>query len=116
MHVKHGGQGHVDVVRPESDLGVVGADGDGAGKGVQHELAVGEEDTLGIAGGARSVEGGGTGVFVQIRERVADVGGGQEFLVLRVYSERGLGLLTVVADEDHLLHGGELVPDRLEQL
>ena len=50
--------------------------------GVQHQLAMGEVHTLGVAGGAGGIEGGGDGIFVEILEIVFRAGGGQQGFVL----------------------------------
>ncbi len=94
---------------------MVGAHGHRTCQGVQHELAVGEVDPLGVAGGPGGVKGRGPGVLVQVREGVIGVRGPQEFFIVGVQGERGLGFPAVLGDENHGLDGCEFVPDALQQ-
>ena len=115
VHVEHGGERHVDVVRAHAHLGVVGPDRDGHGQRVQHELAVGEVDPLGVAGRAGGVEGGRARVLVEVREGEARGGPGEQRLVLGREGERAGRRFGRVVDQDQRLDRGQLVAHGLQQ-
>ena len=115
MDVEHGGQGHVDVGGPEAARRVVATGNQQKRLGMEHELAVREVDALGEPGGPGGVERGGPGVLVEILEIIRVGRSGQHRLVLAVERDLRCRLCPVVGDEDNLLDGGQLVPDRFQQ-
>ncbi len=82
VHVKHRREGHVDVVGTEGEGIVEGGETQTGREGMEHELAVAEEDALGFASGSRRVEKGGGGVFAEFGELKAGRGLGEEGLVV----------------------------------
>lgn len=82
VDVEHGRDGHVHILAVEAALGGAGAQRREPGYGVQHELAVAEEDALGQARGARGVEGRGPEeLLVEVREVGQGLGVGQELFI-----------------------------------
>ncbi|MCY1421415.1 hypothetical protein D9M71_370720 [compost metagenome] len=80
---------------------------------MQHQLAVGEIHTLGIAGGAGGVEGGGDRVLVEVRERIARAGIRQQRLVFAHAVGQRAALVGGVGQQHGLLHRGQLRLDAL---
>ncbi len=113
MHVKHRRNRHVDVARAHQPRILAAADGDRGSQGVQHQLTMGEVHALGIAGGAGGVERRGDRVLVEVGEVVFGRRCSKQALVLAdaVRQLRLAGL--TVADQQGLLHGGQLPGDPL---
>ena len=64
--MEHGGDRHVDIFLMQAPLAGNTTQRRHAGEGVEDQLAVAEVDSLGHAGGAGGVKGGGPGVFIEI--------------------------------------------------
>ncbi len=111
--MEHRGDRHVDIVGAHQADAVQAADGRSHRQGMQHQLPVAEIHTLGVAGGAGGVEGGGHRVLVEIGERVARTGGGQQGLVLADTIGQRAGLVRTVGDQQGLFHRGQLPGDAL---
>ncbi|MNG99028.1 hypothetical protein D3C72_2227840 [compost metagenome] len=67
MHMKHRGDGHVDLVTAKQRRPGAGM-GSGAGQSVEHQLSMGEINSFRVAGGAGGVEQGCHCIFVKLRE------------------------------------------------
>ncbi len=113
VDVKHGGDRHVYVARPEAAGGIVGTERHGHAHGVKDELPVRKEDPLGRPGGPRRVEGRRPGVFIQIGKMVSARRRVQHVLVDGVELPFRLHLFVFVND-DELLHRLQLVPDLIQ--
>nr|WP_272963014.1 hypothetical protein [Alcanivorax jadensis] len=108
--MEHGRDRHVDVVLVETSMPGTGQRG-AAGEGVQHQLPVGEVHALGQAGGAGGVEGGGAGVFVQLRELEAGRCLGQQLFVFAGQGQRIAAFYTIVVEQDVGLHRLDAILD-----
>ncbi len=80
-----------------------------AGEGVQHQLPVGEVHALGQAGGAGGVEGGGAGVFVQLREIEFSRGLLQQGFVLAGNVQLGIQVAAFVVQQHVAFDGFDAV-------
>ena len=108
VHVEHGRDRHVDVVLVETSMPGTGQRG-AAGEGVQHQLPVGEVHALGQAGGAGGVEGGGAGVFVQLREIELGRGLLQQGFVLAGDVQLGIQVAAFVVQQHVAFDGFDAV-------
>ena len=115
MHMEHWGDRHIHIVGAEQADAVQATQHAGFGHGVQHQLAVAEVHTFGVASGAGGVEGGGDRVLVKIREVVARAGGGQQVFVFTDQAAQVGVFLSRICKQNGLLNRGQLALDTFVQ-
>ncbi|MNJ53005.1 hypothetical protein D3C77_483770 [compost metagenome] len=85
VYMEHRRDGHVHIAGTQQRLGTTGRQRPQFIEGVQHQLAVGEVDALGVARRAGGVEQGCQRIFVKVREFVRRSRRSQQRFVLAQY-------------------------------
>jgi len=115
MDVEHRGDGHIDVIGLAAANGGIRTGGQEKCLGVEDQLAVGEINPFGQAGGAGGVEDRSLGVLVQVGEIIRRRRRRQHFLVLHIERHFRCRFVPVVGNQDDLFDRRKLVPDRIEE-
>ena len=115
MNMEHGRHRHVDVVAMKAALAGREAVFDQAGQGVQHDLAMAEEDALRPARRPGRMKGGRAGVFVEIGERIVRRAERQQGLIFAFDREVGFRRLGAVVHEDVGLDRLQVILEFLHQ-